>query len=226
MVEHNGKFVSYLRVSTPKQGASGLGIEAQRKAVLEFLNGGNWELLAEYTETESGKKNDRPKLAKALEHCRLTGATLVIAKLDRLSRNAHFLLGLQEAGVKFVAVDMPTANELTVGIMALVAQEERKAISARTKAALAAAKERGVKLGCPNGAAHLRQYGNELGVEAIKRGADERASKLVGVVKEIQDAGATSLREIADELNRRSITTARGGKWHASSVRNLLARIQ
>ncbi len=226
MVQHNGKFVSYLRVSTAKQGESGLGIEAQRKAVLEFLNGGNWELLAEYTETESGKKNDRPKLAKALEHCKLTGATLVIAKLDRLSRNAHFLLGLQEAGVKFVAVDMPTANELTVGIMALVAQEERKAISARTKAALAAAKERGVKLGCPNGAAHLRQYGNELGVEAIKRGADERASKLTGLVREIQEAGATSLREIADELNRRSITTARGGKWHASSVRNLLARIQ
>jgi DNA invertase Pin-like site-specific DNA recombinase len=128
--------------------------------------------------------------------------------------------------VKFVAVDMPTANELTVGIMALVAQEERKAISARTKAALAAAKERGVKLGCPNGAAHLRQYGNELGVEAIKRGADERASKLAGVVKEIQDAGATSLREIAEELNRRSITTARGGNWHASSVKNLLARIK
>lgn len=225
MVQHSGKFVSYLRVSTAKQGESGLGIEAQRKAVLEFLNGGNWELLAEYTETESGKKNDRPKLAKALEHCKLTGATLVIAKLDRLSRNAHFLLGLQEAGVKFVAVDMPTANELTVGIMALVAQEERKAISARTKAALAAAKERGVKLGCPNGAAHLRQYGNELGVEAIKRGADERASKLVGVVKEIQDAGATSLREIAHELTRRSITTARGGKWHASSVRNLLVRL-
>ena len=226
MVQHNGKFVSYLRVSTAKQGESGLGIEAQRKAVLEFLNGGNWELLAEYTETESGKKNDRPKLAKALEHCKLTGATLVIAKLDRLSRNAHFLLGLQEAGVKFVAVDMPTANELTVGIMALVAQEERKAISARTKAALAAAKERGVKLGCPNGAAHLRQYGNELGVEAIKRGADERASQLAGVVKEIQDAGATSLREIAEELNRRSITTARGGKWHASSVKNLLERIR
>jgi DNA invertase Pin-like site-specific DNA recombinase len=226
MVQHNGKFVSYLRVSTAKQGESGLGIEAQRKAVLEFLNGGNWELLAEYTETESGKKNDRPKLTKALEHCKLTGATLVIAKLDRLSRNAHFLLGLQEAGVKFVAVDMPTANELTVGIMALVAQEERKAISARTKAALAAAKERGVKLGCPNGAAHLRQYGNELGVEAIKRGADERASKLAGVVKEIQDAGATSLREIAEELNRRSITTARGGKWHASSVKNLLERIR
>jgi DNA invertase Pin-like site-specific DNA recombinase len=226
MVQHNGKFVSYLRVSTAKQGESGLGIEAQRKAVLEFLNGGNGELLAEYTETESGKKNDRPKLAKALEHCKLTGATLVIAKLDRLSRNAHFLLGLQEAGVKFVAVDMPTANELTVGIMALVAQEERKAISARTKAALAAAKERGVKLGCPNGAAHLRKYGNELGVKAIQREAEERAQKLARMIKEIQDAGAISLREIAENLNKRSISTARGGKWHASTVKNILDRIR
>lgn len=225
MAQHNGKFVSYLRVSTTKQGESGLGIEAQRRAVLEFLNGGHWELLAEYAETESGKKNDRPKLTKALEHCRLTGATLVIAKLDRLSRNAHFLLGLQEAGVKFVAVDMPTANELTVGIMALVAQEERKAISARTKAALATAKERGVKLGCPSGAAHLRQYGNSLGVEGIKRKADERAMKLVGVVKEIQKTGAASLREIAEELNRRSIATARGGRWHASTVKNLISRV-
>lgn len=225
MAQHTGKFISYLRVSTTKQEASGLGLEAQRKAVLDYLNGGNWELLAEYMETESRKKNDRPRLSKALGHCRITGATLVIAKLDRLSRNAHFLLGLQEAGVKFVAVDMPTANELTVGIMALVAQEERKAISARTKAALAAAKERGVKLGCPNGATHLRQYGNELGVEAIKRGADERASKLAEVIKEIQETGATSLREIAEELNRMNVRTARGGKWHASSVKNLISRV-
>ncbi len=227
MVQHSGKFISYLRVSTAKQEASGLGLEAQRKAVLDYLNGGSWELLAEYMETESGKKNDRPKLAKALDHCKITGATLLIAKLDRLSRNAHFLLGLQDAGVKFIAVDMPTANELTVGIMALVAQEERKAISARTKAALAAAKARGVKLGCPNGAAHLQgeNNGSKQGVDAIKRGADERAGKLAEVVKEIQEAGASSLREIAEELNSRSITTARGGKWHASSVRNLLARI-
>ena len=137
-------FVSYLRVSTTKQGASGLGLEAQRKAVADYLNGGDWTLLGEYVEVESGRKNDRPELLKALEHCRLTGAKLVIAKLDRLSRNAHFLIGLQEAGVPFVAADMPNANELTVGIMALVAREERKAISSRTKAALAAAKERGV----------------------------------------------------------------------------------
>jgi DNA invertase Pin-like site-specific DNA recombinase len=223
MVE--GKFISYLRVSTTKQGQSGLGLEAQRKAVTNFLNGGNWTLLAEFVEVESGKKNDRPELNKALAHCKLTGATLVIAKLDRLSRNAHFLLGLQEAGVHFIAADMPTANELTVGIMALVAQEERKAISARTKAALAAAKERGVKLGCPNGAAHLRQYGNELGVEAVKRNADERAWKLANVVKEIQAKGITSLKGIADELNRMGVTTARGGAWYASSVKNLLTRI-
>jgi DNA invertase Pin-like site-specific DNA recombinase len=221
----NGKFISYLRVSTTKQGQSGLGLEAQRKAVTDFLNGGNWTLLAEFVEVESGKKNDRPELNKALAHCKLTGATLVIAKLDRLSRNAHFLLGLQEAGVHFIAADMPTANELTVGIMALVAQEERKAISARTKAALAAAKERGVKLGCPNGAAHLRQYGNELGVEAVKRNADERAWKLANVVKEIQAKGITSLKGIADELNRMGVTTARGGAWYASSVKNLLTRI-
>jgi DNA invertase Pin-like site-specific DNA recombinase len=221
----NGKFISYLRVSTTKQGQSGLGLEAQRKAVTDFLNGGNWSLLAEFVEVESGKKNDRPELNKALAHCKLTGATLVIAKLDRLSRNAHFLLGLQEAGVHFIAADMPTANELTVGIMALVAQEERKAISARTKAALAAAKERGVKLGCPNGAAHLRQYGNGLGVEAVKRNADERAWKLANVVKEIQAKGITSLKGIADELNRMGVTTARGGAWYASTVKNLLTRI-
>ena len=126
----------------------------------------------------------------------------------------------------FDTTDMPTANELTVGIMALVAQEERKAISARTKAALAAAKERGVKLGCPNGAAHLRQYGNELGVEAVKRNADERAGKLADVVKEIQETkGTTSLKGIADELNKMGVTTARGGLWYASSVKNLISRL-
>src|SRR6516225_5825746 len=144
-----GKFVSYIRVSTKRQGKSGLGLEAQRKAVDDFLNGGNWSVISEHVEVESGKKSDRhrPELAKALQACRLYGAKLVIAKLDRLSRNAHFLLGLKEAGVDFVAADMPNANRLTVGIMAMVAEEEGKAISARTKAALAAAKKRGKKLG-------------------------------------------------------------------------------
>jgi DNA invertase Pin-like site-specific DNA recombinase len=132
-------FVSYLRVSTDRQGRSGLGLEAQRKVVHDFLNGGHWKLIAELVEVESGKREDRPRLTEALSLCRLHNAVLVIAKLDRLSRDAHFLLGLQKAGVRFVAADMPEANEMVVGIMAVVAQAERKMISA-TKAALAAAK--------------------------------------------------------------------------------------
>jgi DNA invertase Pin-like site-specific DNA recombinase len=146
MPRHHGKFVSYLRVSTKRQGESGLGLEAQRKAVSDFLNGGNWQLVEELVEVESGKHDhNRPALHKALEACKVYGATLVIAKLDRLSRDAHFLLGLQKAGVKFVAADMPEANEMVVGIMALVAQAERRMISERTKAALQAAKARGVR---------------------------------------------------------------------------------
>src|SRR4051794_25000743 len=144
-----GRYVSYLRVSTDRQGRLDLGLEAQRKAVEDFLNGGRWDLIAEFVEVESGKRDDRPKLAKALALCRLHNATLVIAKLDRLSRDAAFLLGLQKAGVRFVAADMPEANELVVGIMAVVAQTERKMISVRTKAALAAARARGVRLGRP-----------------------------------------------------------------------------
>ena len=147
-----GKFVSYIRVSTAKQGRSGLGLEAQRHAVETYLNGGNWKLVKEFIEVESGKKADRPQLAKAFQACRVFGAKLVIAKLDRLSRNAHFLLGLENAGVDFVAADMPHANRLTVGIMAMVAEDEGRRISERTKAALAAAKRRGVKLGGDHGA--------------------------------------------------------------------------
>ena len=150
------RIVSYLRVSTQRQGASGLGLEAQRKAVADFLNGGAWQIIAEYVEVESGGLDDRPELRKAMDHARRTGATLVVAKLDRLARDAHFLLGLQKAGVKFVAADMPEANEAMVGFMAIFAQYERQQISKRTKDALAAAKARGVKLGNPNGSAALR----------------------------------------------------------------------
>jgi DNA invertase Pin-like site-specific DNA recombinase len=142
-----GKWISYLRVSTDRQGRSGLGLEAHRTAVADYLNGGRWKLIRQFVEVESGKRSDRPKLAEALAACRLHGAKLVIAKLDRLSRDAHFLLGLDKAGVDFVAADMPNANRLTVGIMAMVAEEERRAISARTTAALQAAKARGKKLG-------------------------------------------------------------------------------
>src|SRR3984957_12532919 len=134
-----GRFVAYYRVSTAEQGRSGLGLDAQREAVRAYLNGGNWTLLAEHTEVESGKVDDRPELTKALHTCRLTGATLVIAKLDRLSRNAHFLLGLEKAGVEFVAVDMPNANRLTVRLMAVIAQEEREMIAALTKSMMPSA---------------------------------------------------------------------------------------
>ena len=136
-----GKWVSYLRVSTDRQGRSGLGLEGQRAAVADFLNGGEWQLAREFVEVESGKRSDRPILADALKACRLYGAKLIIAKIDRLSRDAHFLLGLEKAGVHFVAADMPNANRLTVGIMAMIAEEERRMISRRTKEALAAAKE-------------------------------------------------------------------------------------
>jgi DNA invertase Pin-like site-specific DNA recombinase len=219
-----GKFVSYLRVSTARQGRSGLGIEAQRKAVEDFLNGGNWQVVKEFVEVESGKKGDRPQLAKAFQLCRLIGAKLVIAKLDRLSRDAHFLLGLEKAGVDFVAADMPSANRLTVGIMALVADEERRMISARTKAALAAAKRRGVKLGGDRGA-RLTAKQRAAGVAVRQEQARSRALDLAPTIKELQAGGAESLRGIAAALDERGIPAARGGNWSAVQVSRLLEMI-
>lgn len=220
-----GKFISYLRVSTDKQGRSGLGLEAQRHAVENYLNGGSWELLEEYLEVESGRRDDRPQLQKALHHAKVTGAMLIIAKLDRLSRDAHFLLGLQKAGVRFVAADMPEANETMVGFMAIMAQHEREMISRRTKEALAAAKARGVKLGNPKGAAHLHGLGNAAAVEAVKENAARRTADLQPVVEDIQAAGFTSVRGLARELNRRGILTPRGGRWHPTSAARLLERL-
>src|SRR5579859_1791368 len=143
----NGRFVAYYRVSTEKQGASGLGLEAQREAVMRHLNGGQWELIGTFTEVESGKRNDRPELAAALELCQATGATLVIAKLDRLARNVAFVSNLMETGVEFVAADFPQANRLTVHILAAVAEHEREMISQRTKMALKAAATRRAESG-------------------------------------------------------------------------------
>ena len=222
------KFVAYYRVSTDKQGKSGLGLEAQEAAVVAFIasKGENARLLASFVEIESGKRSDnRPQLKLAMEQARLTGATLLIAKLDRLSRDAHFLLGLQKAGVKFVAVDMPEANELVVGLMALIAQAERQMISARTKAALAAAKARGVKLGNPRGAAHLRGLGNPAGVAALKRGAMTRAEGLRATIEAIRAEGVVSANGIAGRLNEREIATPRGGRWSARTVSDVLARL-
>lgn len=220
-----GAFVAYYRVSTARQGKSGLGLEAQREAVTSYLNGGNWSLVSEATEVESGKKSDRPELAKALQACRIYGAKLVIAKLDRLSRDAHFLLGLEKAGVDFVAADMPHANRLTVGIMAMVADEERRMISQRTKAALAAAKKRGVKLGGDRGI-RLSRAARKAGRDAQAARANERAADLAPIIYELNRTGITSLSSIARALTERRIPTPRGGgEWTATQIARTMARI-
>lgn len=218
----SGKHVAYYRVSTAKQGRSGLGIDAQRKAVMDYLNGGAWELAGEFVEVESGKLDARPKLEQALALCELTGATLVVAKLDRLSRNVAFLATLQESGARFIAADMPEANELTIHIMAAVAQAERKAISRRTKEALAAAKARGVKLGGSRGNPDDLRKGPEASARARAAASQNRADKVMRQIAAIRARGATSLREIATALNAAGITTPRGGEWQAAQVKRVL----
>lgn len=235
------RVIAYYRVSTEGQGRSGLGLDAQRQAITALCEGRGWEIIAEHTEIESGKRADRPALTDALRHAEVTGALLVVAKLDRLSRSVSFLAKLQDSGARFIAADMPEANELTVHIMAAVAQAERKAISKRTTEALKAAKARGTwtkadgspyksgnRLGNPNGAAALRRAGkgNRDAVAALKTGADEYARKLRSTLEDIRGTGAVTLVAIAKELNARHIQTRRGGKWHSSSVKNLLTRLE
>jgi DNA invertase Pin-like site-specific DNA recombinase len=221
------RLVAYERVSTARQGQSGLGLEAQRKVIEDHARQTGATIVGRFTEVESGRKADRPELAKALHLAKVTGATLIIAKLDRLSRNAAFLLALRDSGVRFLACDMPHANDLTVGIMALVAEAEREAISRRTKEALAAAKARGTKLGNPNGAAALRRAGK--GGTALRAtvtaNAQAFAQDLAPVLADIRAEGHTSLRAIAAELTRRGIQTRRGGKWQVSNVMGLVGRI-
>ena len=221
------RFIAYERVSTARQGASGLGLEAQRNAIDGFATSRGAEVLARFTEVESGKNPNRPELTKAIQLARLTGATLVIAKLDRLSRNAAFLLTLRDGGVHFLAVDMPEANDLTVGIMALVAQAEREAISRRTKEALAVAKARGIRLGNLNGAEALRRAGKGAVAlrEAVSGNADRHAADLAPVITALRVEGVTTLRGLAAELNARRMQTRRGGRWGVSNVRNLLFKL-
>lgn len=200
-----------------------MGLEAQKKAVADFLNGGSWQLLSEFVEVESGKSDDRPQLEQALATCELSGATLVVAKLDRLSRNLAFLAKLQESGARFVAADMPEANELTIHIMAAVAQAERKAISTRTREALAAAKARGVRLGGNRGNLHDLRKGPAKSAEVRSRQAQERSIKVRRQIEAAAGEGA-SLRQIARVLNDRGITAPRGGSWHAAQVKAVLER--
>lgn len=221
-----GRFVAYYRVSTRRQGRSGLGLEAQRAAVRSYLDGGRWTLVAEFTEVETGGRNDRPELERALAACRVHRSRLIVAKFDRLSRNAAFLMALRDSGVEFVAADMPEANTLTVGIMAVMAQHEREAISQRTRAALAAAKRRGVSLGTPENLTDRdRRKGTRASI-AVRQGmAAQRAHDLAHVIEEIRATGRESLRELAGALNERGIPTPRGGEWSAVQVSRLLSRI-
>lgn len=218
--EHTGKYVAYYRVSTARQGQSGLGLEAQQEIVMRFLNGGNWKMVAEYVEVESGKKNDRPQLQAAVDKCQETGATLVVAKLDRLSRNAAFLMTMRDSGVDFVVADMPEANKMTVGIMALMAEYERDQTAERTRRALAALKARGVKLGAPEAA--LRRAG-VVGNEKKKAIAYANAEKTMKVIEELQEVGLTTLRQLSDGLQKRGIKTPAGKtKWYPQQVSNII----
>ncbi len=225
MAQKSSKFVVYLRVSTAKQGRSGLGLEAQREAVQRFVTERGGKIIApEFIETESGKRNDRPELAKALKRCRATRAKLVVAKLDRLSRNAAFLMTLRDSGVQFVAADLPEANTMTVGVMAVVAQYEREAISARTKAALAAAKARGTVLGgLRPGAADISKW-QAQGVAAARAKAAERLSDIADDLCSLAAEGL-SLNAMARKLNQQEIKTARGSTWTATAVKRALDRL-
>ena len=213
--EHRGNYVAYYRVSTDEQGRSGLGLEAQKKAVEEFLNGGDWDLVAEFTEVESGGKSDRPELEKALKLCKRRKATLVIAKLDRLARNVHFISGLMERGVKFCAVEFPNADPFMLHVHAAMGEHERRLISQRTKAGLERAKARGVKLG---------RNGKALAKQNAAR-ANSQAKELRPVIRRLRKEGVTTTRAIAAALNDQGIKSARGGQWHPQTVSLLLKRI-
>ena len=213
-----GRFVSYLRVSTDRQGRSGLALEAQREAVTTYLNGGRWDLVAEFVEHETGKESNalakRPQLRAALALAKKQRATLVIAKLDRLSRNMAFTAQLMDAGVDFVAVDNPHASRLTLHILAAVAEHEREMIAERTKAALAASKARGTVLG-----AHGKVLADQRKAEAL-----ERLAPLADRLRALKAEGLT-MRAIADRLNADGVMSPAGGTWQAGNVHRALARL-
>lgn len=222
--------VAYYRVSTKRQGRSGLGLEAQREAVERFAKDQGYSLISEFTEVETGKGSDaletRPQLAAAIRDAKLRNCPVLVAKLDRLSRDVHFVSGLMRTRVPFVVTELgPDADPFMLHIYAALAEKEAKVISERTKHALAAAKARGTKLGNPNGAAHLKGLGNGSAVEALKAGAQERADGLSGIIASIKGEGITSANGIAGALNARHIATPRGGQWTARSVLNVLGRL-
>jgi DNA invertase Pin-like site-specific DNA recombinase len=220
MVPPKSKFVTYYRVSTRKQGRSGLGLEGQKAAVDAHLAQHAGVQLASYTEVESGKTHERPQLQAALLRCRQTRATLLVAKLDRLSRNAAFLMNLRDSGVRFQALDIPEANTLTLGVLSVLAQHERELISARTKAALAARRARGLPLGTPRDLSAYARRASALGRAANTAKARARAAVIAPQIKEARNNGCASLRAIAGYLNGQEITTPRGKQWTAAAVAN------
>jgi DNA invertase Pin-like site-specific DNA recombinase len=212
-------YTPYYRVSTQKQGTSGLGLEAQRAAVQAFV-ADSAQLLTEYVEIESGKKNQRPQLLAAIAEARRVGATLLIAKLDRLSRNAGFIFALRDSGVDFVCCDMPDANTLTVGLFAVIAQHERETISKRTKDALAAKKARGAQLGSPQ---NFTTVVIAQGQVAMRRNAREhQANRQAAQLAELLRARGQTLWQIAAKLNEAGYRTRRGKEFHATTVQRLL----
>jgi DNA invertase Pin-like site-specific DNA recombinase len=226
----NGKFVAYYRVSTARQGKSGLGLEGQRTAVATYLNGGDWQIVGEFTEVESGKRAvDRPELDKALAAARLHRAALVVSKVDRLTRSVSFLSKLLEAGVDVRFADLPQIEGATgrflLQQMVAVAELEAGMISARTKAALQAAKRRGQQLGGDRGVKPSNKV-RAKALAAIETRVAARASDLRPVIAELQATGAASLRAIAAGLNARGIETARGGEWTATQVARVLERLR
>ena len=217
--------VVYLRVSTHKQRISGLGLEAQRASVGQFLDQ-SWRVIEEVTEIESGRASNRPELDRALTLCRVHRATLVIARLDRLTRDPYFLAGLENAGIDFLIVDMPSATRLTIQIMASVAAEEARAISERTRASLAAARARGVILGDRSGRiAQHAATGGKRSAEARRSTSRARATDLAPIVRDIRSSGAASLADITEALNARRIPAPRGSVWHREAVRRLEQQI-
>lgn len=227
----NGAYVTYFRVSTRKQGRSGLGLEAQQASVNSFLNTPDGicfrKKVAELVEVESGKLSSRPKLAEALALCRSYNATLVIAKLDRLSRNLNFVTNLMESKVSFIAADMPTANKFTVHIMASVAEQEADMIAERTKKAMRTAKEKGTLLGRRDAAiAAFHSKGAKISAEVRSEKAMTKCNDLLPVINAIRAEGATSLRRIAQVMSERELVTPRGGyKWTATQVARILQRV-
>ena len=198
-----------------------MGLESQKSIVTNFI--GSNELISEYTENESGKNNYRPELFKAISECKATGATLVIAKLDRLSRNVQFIFSLKDANIDFIACDIPEANTLTIGIMALLAQQERELISERTKSALTALKKRGVQLGTP---ANLTDYSREKAKISIKQKAvnNENNVKAIAMITALSNQNL-SLRQIAEKLNNSGFKTSTGKEFQATTIKRLQAQI-